>query len=447
MLELIVRFTACLRAHDLRVSTSEVLDCTRQLEFIDSLDETLFKTVLKANFSKSRRDQLRFDRIYDLFFHGIRPPESADPKWPGKLVSKVKETASDDPMEQALVSFLEGDPANFLAKIQALHTREEPKAVALKSNMGQLSAKLNVMLKINTLKARILALAGDIQGEEKEWVNRRMDQALDLLSRETATANDSLKSIQAQGISRDSLADTPFSSIGEHEQALMKTAIEELVRRLKDQVGRRRAPKTKGILDVKKTLRRAGKYQGVPIEICYKTRPPKKNRIITLCDVSGSVWSASRFMLTLLYSLQECFDRVKSFIFVAEPWEVTHLFETLEIQKAIHSTLSNPPINMEARTDYGSTFQAFREHHMNDLDRRTTLIILGDARSNHFNPQGHILAEMREKCRRIIWLNPEPSNSWGSGDSEIRTYQTHCHEVRTCMNLNHLTQFIHELVL
>ncbi|MFO7861353.1 MAG: hypothetical protein R6U41_09035 [Desulfosalsimonas sp.] len=45
------------------------------------------------------------------------------------------------------------------------------------------------------------------------------------------------------------------------------------------------------------------------------------------------------------------------------------------------------------------------------------------------------------------WLNPEPEAFWGTGDSEMHTYKAHCHEVRTCQNLNQLIDFIEELVL
>ena len=84
---------------------------------------------------------------------------------------------------------------------------------------------------------------------------------------------------------------------------------------------------------------------------------------------------------------------------------------------------------------------------MNNLDKKTTLIIIGDGRSNYMNPKEHIFGEMREKCRRIIWLNPEPEQFWGTGDSEMKTYKSYCHEVRVCRNLNQLTDFIEELVL
>lgn len=152
-------------------------------------------------------------------------------------------------------------------------------------------------------------------------------------------------------------------------------------------------------------------------------------------------------MLNILYSLQECFNRIRSYVFVAEVAEVTDAFKRKDVNKAIEEILTNNQINISAPTDYGAILNTFKRKHIHLLNHKTTLIVMGDARSNYLNPQAHILGELREKCRRIIWLTPESHNTWNTGDSEIYAYKSHCHELRTCMNLNHLTQFTRELVL
>ena len=68
---------------------------------------------------------------------------------------------------------------------------------------------------------------------------------------------------------------------------------------------------------------RAWPYGGVPMEIFLKRRHREKPKLITICDVSDSVRNASRFMLQLVWSLQECFSRVRSYVFVSEIAEVT----------------------------------------------------------------------------------------------------------------------------
>jgi len=220
-----------------------------------------------------------------------------------------------------------------------------------------------------------------------------------------------------------------------------------MIKKLKDIATRRYATQKKGVLDVKKTLRHAGRFQGIPIEIKYRNRPLRKAKIVALCDVSGSVWSAARFMLNMIYSMQECFSGVKSFAFVCGTTNITDIFEKNDVNQAIEKVLTDTDIDFNALTDYGEMFYQFKRNHISTLNKKTTLIIVGDERSNYHKPREDILEEIRMKCRRVIWLNPEPAEFWGNGDSEMNTYKAYCHEVRICRNLNQLIDFIEDLVL
>jgi hypothetical protein len=183
------------------------------------------------------------------------------------------------------------------------------------------------------------------------------------------------------------------------------------------------------------------------VELVFRNKPKRKGKIVTLCDVSGSVWSAAKFMLNMLYSLQDCFFQVRSFIFVSELAEVTQTFEKYEINHAIDKALKEAKINYEAATDYGKTLRHFKKRYLDSLNKKTTLIIIGDGRTNYTNPEEEILGEIRDKCRRIIWLNPESTMFWYTGDSRMKTYEPYCNQVRHCQNLNQLLDFIKTLVL
>ena len=243
------------------------------------------------------------------------------------------------------------------------------------------------------------------------------------------------------------LGEKAFSSFTREEVEEMREAIDRLVRKLKNIVSRRFAVRDRGNLDVKKTLRASAKYDGVPLDIQYRRKSLRKSRIVTLCDVSGSVWAAARFMLNLVYSLQDCFDKVNSFVFIDQLTNVTGIFEEQDISEAIRIVMEEADVHYSAPTDYGETLRNFKRDYMDLLTKKTTLIIVGDGRSNYMNPEDAILGAMRERCRRVIWLNPEPEKLWGTGDSEIRTYLRHCHEVRACRNVNQLFTFIEELVI
>ena len=133
--------------------------------------------------------------------------------------------------------------------------------------------------------------------------------------------------------------------------------------------------------------------------------------------------------------------------FVADLADVTPYFDTQSIDRAIDSVLTDAGIDYGASTDYGLTLRQFRNRYMDTINKKTTIIVIGDARSNYANPEEQIFETLRQRSRRLIWLNPETEQFWSTGDSEMRTYQTICNEVRPCRNLHQLTAFIKDLVL
>ncbi|MFZ2631519.1 MAG: VWA domain-containing protein [Desulfosalsimonadaceae bacterium] len=463
MLNLILNFVCACRASDLRVSTTEVMDCARHLEMVDVLDEAQFRSTLRANFAKSRREQSEFDRLYGLFFHDMRldveldadcDPENTDKADMRETIAQMRREAGDDEITKAIMDFLAGDPIPYLRQMQRLETQTEESSQALKSNLSQLSSRLEVMLRINRTRNRLLQLLPDPTPGGAPGRNRgmarllmeRLETANRMLTQETRPNNDALKQVNTYEKRTIGIGERPFSNLTEIEIVKMRSVIDQLVRKMKDIMSRRYAARNRGALDVKKTLRAAQRYQGVPIEIVFRQRPLRKTRVVTLCDVSGSVWSAARFMLNMIYSMQDCFSDVKSFAFVAGPTNITDIFEKHDVNQAIEKVITDADINFNAHTDYGEMLTQFHLNHLNLLSKKTTLIIVGDARTNYQNPCEHLLDDMRARCRRVIWLNPEPEQFWGTGDSEMNTYKAYCHEVRPCRNLNQLVNFIEDLV-
>jgi uncharacterized protein with von Willebrand factor type A (vWA) domain len=437
------------RAAGLRVSTSEVLDCLQHLERIDPLDEAQFKSVLQANFAKSRQEQAHFERLYRLFFHELRQdvsiarsPELAETI--RSILQSLSPAAGTDPSMQALIDFLAGDPAGLL--------QQDSASLGGRSSAGR---RLELEDRIRMLEQQLAeALAGrrdDLGWEERRDISAHFQDRLNAARRLLAEHRERLPAPEERRRSfrrtLDELGNVHFASLTPREVEAMREAIALLVRRLKDRIRRRDAARRRGVLDVKKTLRRAAAYEGVPVEVYRRRRPPRRARIVTLCDVSGSVWSAARFMLNMLYSLQGCFAQVRSFIFVAGVQEVSEVFKQHAVNPAIDKILKEADIDYNAATDYGRTFREFRRQHLEALNRQTTLIVIGDGRCNYTHPEEGLLAEMRARCRRLIWLNPEARQFWYTGDSEMRTFEAVCDEVRPCQNLNQLLAFITALVL
>ncbi len=460
MVNLILKFVACSRAAGLRVSSSEVLDCLNHLELIDVVDEPLFKETLRANFAKSRREQSQFDHIYHLYFHEMRsqssiPHSDSLEKLIQEILTTVEKKMEDSEILQALLDFMAGDPLAYLEEMQQIQTAGDNAPEGINSGYAPLVRRLEIMAQITGINEAVgRFLAGNrlrISWEDRQALAAHFDERLEnarrLLREDTRPFTEEINQVQSYEQHMNQLGDKSFFSLSKKEVEEMREIVEQLVRKLKDTVNRRYSKHNRGMLDIKKTLRLAAKYQGIPIEVVYKQRPKRKGKIVTLCDVSGSVWSAARFMLNMLYSLQDCFLQVRSFIFVSELEEVTKVFEDNEINKAIDKALKDASINYNASTNYGTTFRHFRREYMDILNKKTTLIIIGDGRTNYANPEEKILDEMREKCRRIIWLNPESLMFWHTGDSRMSTYESYCNEVRQCQNLNQLVDFIKTLVL
>jgi uncharacterized protein with von Willebrand factor type A (vWA) domain len=459
MVSLLLKFVAVARTAGLRISTSEVLDCLHQLSLVDILDEPQFAAVLRANFAKSRREQFHFNRLYLMFFHELRQEANlvhADP-----LAEQIQNTLEaitpeqNSPVSQAILDFLGGNPLAFLEQLQQHTFAGNGKGGGMGTNLGPMLQRLQFMLEMGAVRDALTEfftthrdqINWETRRDLKELFDARLASARRMLTGGTRPSGDTVRKSSSYQQHLDRMGEIHFASLTKKEVEEMREVIEQLVRKLKDKVSRRYAAKKRGLLDVKKTLRKAAGYQGIPVELFYRARPLRKAKIVTLCDVSGSVWSAARFMLNMLYSLQECFTQVRSYVFVAGLDEVTQIFEDFEINQAIEKVLKEANIEYNAATDYGLTFRQFKKHYMDILNKKTTLIIIGDGRSNYSTPEDQILNEMRERSRRVIWLNPETESFWYTGDSEMRAYQVCCDEVRPCQNLNQLLDFIQSLVL
>jgi uncharacterized protein with von Willebrand factor type A (vWA) domain len=143
---------------------------------------------------------------------------------------------------------------------------------------------------------------------------------------------------------------------------------------------------------------------------------------VTLCDVSDSVRNTSRFMLQLVLNLQKCFSKVQSFAFVSEIAEVSESFRTLPVERAVEYALGHASVDYHSRSDFSYALARFCRESLDRLDRKTTLLILGDARSNYNDPQAWAIRLMRERVKGIIGLNPEGQWGWGPGlgDAALR---------------------------
>jgi uncharacterized protein len=459
---MILTFAATARAAGLRVSTAEVLDCLAQLPLVDVLDEAQFAATLRANFAKSRMERARFEPLYQLFFHDLQRDQGEDAvsldEPAGALRHALREIDPQAPVMAAIADFLVAEPAAFLGLLQAAQQEgpgEGGPPRGPSANLVGLARRLPMLQALYRAQAfldRFVEEEGSqLDAQSRVALARRMTQRLKA-ARRLLMATEPRPDVAEDGIGSaaqgyGALGAKPFANLSPGEIASVREVILALTRRLRDVVSLRQATRSRGVLDLKKTLRASARTQGVPLKLLFRRRPRRKGRVLVLCDISGSVWSSARFMLTTLYSLQDCFDRVRSFVFIDEPVEVTRLFDDHPIDRALDEVFDHPEITFGVPSDYGSTLRLFKARHLDAINKKTTVIVIGDGRSNYGDPEEGIVQEIRGRCRRLLWLSPEEEARWGTADSEMLTYRALANEARTCQNLNQLAAFFQELVL
>ncbi|MFN8482193.1 MAG: VWA domain-containing protein [Anaerolineae bacterium] len=248
--------------------------------------------------------------------------------------------------------------------------------------------------------------------------------------------------LQGAPPSGQALAKKDFSQFTPDEIRAMQQQVQQLAKKLSQDLSRRRHEGGRKRLDFSRTMRASMSTNGVPMQLWFKQ--PKRNRLrlAVLCDVSSSVRNASRFMLQLLYSLQEQRGRVRSFVFISDLSEITSYFQTHSLEEAVQMATSEADIRYWAHSDFGRAFRIFLDRYPDAITSRTTVIILGDGRSNFYDPQIEALQTIHRQAKRVLWLNPESRWGWGSGDSIVDLYATECDVMEECRNLEQLTSIM-----
>jgi hypothetical protein len=223
----------------------------------------------------------------------------------------------------------------------------------------------------------------------------------------------------------------------------MRALVRAMARRLASRYGRMHRRARRGQLDVRKTMRRNISSDGVPFRTAWKRRRIEKPRIVLLCDVSGSVAALAHFLLLFVYALTEEVADVRSFAFANTLVETSEIFETKSFDDAIAQIME---LLGYRSSDYGRSLAEFQSKFSNTVDRRTTVVILGDARSNYGEPRVDVVRELYQRAKRVVWLNPEPRVSWGLDDSVMPRYQQYCSIARVCNRLRHLEDAVEDLL-
>ncbi len=462
----ILEFAGILRRNGVRVSTAETLDAFRGIRLTGLSDRYALKDTLRAAMVKRSVDLPTYDRLFDSFFSGLSDllKELAAPTAEAMGESELQDflenleniVDSMDPgmseLARALVLMDHGELERMLRELidsgQARPATGMSTAAATRAAVEALGAGEVTNETGRLLEAAQQAGMSEQQVQDlKDYLNQRTRDLGEMIKGLLELENQQEHQVEQQAKEFNRLLEKSFYYLSPTEIRQMREAIAALARRLRNAMAIRRKRAKRGRLDVKKTLRLSMEFGGVPFRIRYDVRRREKPQVLILCDISDSVRNVSRFMLQFVHNLQDMYSRVRSFVFVADLAEVTGLFKENDIQTAIQSAVTGDVVNVYAHSDFGRAFRIFHRDHLSAVDKRTTVIILGDARNNYNAPNAWVLQDIKAKARQVIWLNPENRSTWGFGDSEMSLYSDHCDMVEECRNLKQLYAVVDHLVL
>ncbi|WP_430423639.1 vWA domain-containing protein [Phenylobacterium sp.] len=438
-------FFRALRAADVKVSPAEAIDASRAVTVVGYADRTLFRDALCSTLAKSAEEVDRFDSVFETFFARDSvsvPPPSRSPQ--GEPSESDMQAVADSPLAQAV---LQGDATAVQQSMEEAARRAGVADIRLTTQRSRLTRRLLEEMGLEEIE-KIIANARRMPGQE--GLADRLDEARRNLFGQAqsyvARQHDLYAAGSARELREERLARKQLNADGGVDPVdyqLMAALVKKMAKRLAAKYSRRRHIAHKGHLDVRKTLRRSLAYGGVPFDIQFKVKKVDKPSIVAICDVSKSVAAAAQFLLTFLYSLNEVVDRLEAFAFSGRMISVNEILDDHGVEQAIFQVLQQ--IGFQ-QTDYGRSLQDFSEQHLDKLDRRTTVIILGDGRSNFADPRLDLMKEIHDRSRAVIWLNPEPESYWAQGDSVMHRYARFCHVAKQCGTIEQLERIIDDVL-
>ena len=447
MVDFLRDFVHILRSSDLRISTSESIDAMKVISKVGIQDRDLLKDSLSFSLAKTMREKEIFSDCFDGFFEENYMNFEKENASLGneQQTEEVDDLDSlDDGAKNKLENLYKNSDKNSLMTAMALAARESNlQDIRLFTQVGMFTRKIFDEMGLETLNNDIFLASrmGDVNREEEL---KEIRENLRIEIRDYIESQVKLRtSNTGKQLREEALSQMRLTQADKSDYKIMSGIIKKMAKRLISIHSRRKRKSQRGILDVRSTIRANQEYDGILFETVWKKTKIDRPKIIALCDVSGSVANVSRFFLMFLHSLTEILPNVRTFAFSNKAGEVTDLFENKDIEVAAAETLL---LNGGGSTDYGQAFVDLEGLLENKIDRKTTVIILGDARSNYGDPRCDVLKKIQEKSKRILFLNPEPKSVWGTGDSEMLRFVPYCNKSKVCKSLFDLEHVVDDML-
>jgi uncharacterized protein len=453
-----IAFLEALRGAGVPVSLAEDLDAIAAFSVLDWGDREAIRQGYAATLVKRPAQRPTFESLFDLYFPrlvgegvGDLSGDSGDEGGAETGQSRDSGPALDALRAELAEALAAGDDAT----LQRLATEAVGRFGAMRGRGPGLSSwsayttlqRVSPQTLVDQVVAALMA-AGRVDDEARRRADRRVGAFTALVEAEAQRriAEEKGPDHVARVAVRPSLDRLDFTAARKADLVEMRREIYPLARRLATRLARERHARRRGPLDFRRTVRASISTGGVPLTTHHKPKRPHRTELVVLCDVSGSVANFAQFTLMLVHALNEQFGKVRAFTFVDQVHEVTDVFrpgaDPAEVMADLAARTAHAAL--WGRTNYGRAFTTFAEEFPDALGPKSSLLILGDARSNYSDLSVPVLRDLAGRARHAYWLNPEHPRHWDTGDSAATAYADVVSMVE-CRNLTQLGEFVHDL--
>ncbi|MFJ5303147.1 VWA domain-containing protein [Streptomyces sp. NPDC088350] len=442
--ERLTGLVGALRAHGLRIGTGETVDAAQAMEALGFADRELLREGLAATLLHGTAGRPVFDPVFDLYFpRGVGAPQG--------------EPTNREDLRDRLAAALAANDRALMGQLAAEAVDGFGGYGNSPTSDGWSSHQTLEWLRPQTLLARVrtsIRAQGGDAGFTDRLLEDEIRQRIESFRRQVATEA-RRRVAERRGrdeIARRAVAPTAdrvdFLFAGRAQLAELRRAVQPLARKLATRLAARRRRASRGTIDLRRTLRGSLSTGGVPMRPVLRRRRPVRPELVLLCDVSGSVSGFSDFTMLLVQALHDQFSKVRVFAFVNRLDEVTPLL--------VHGTADPEGLGTRIRdeatltgwhgsSDYGVALGEFAERYGDAVGPRTTVFVLGDARTNMSDPNLPAVRHIAQRARRVYWLNPEQRSQWGTGDSAAPGY-AELVEMHECRNARQLSALVGRLL-
>ena len=199
----------------------------------------------------------------------------------------------------------------------------------------------------------------------------------------------------------------PFEEFSESDIAAMERLVAQLARRLATRRSRRRVPAARGLVDLRRSFRRALASDGDFLKLARRARPLDEASLVILYDTSGSMDVYTRVLLPFAFALRRVVRRVEIFAFNTTLVRVTRMIAPGKTAQSLGALAAGVP-DWSGGTRIGACLAEFVTGHKDvRVDKNTVVVCVSDGLDQgDTEVLERSMRELKSRAGKVIWLNP-----------------------------------------